>query len=120
MSTHIPEEIIENIRKENDIVDVVEEYVSLKRQGRNHVGLCPFHDEKTPSFTVSKDKQLFRCFGCGKGGSVFNFLMELESFNFIEAVHHLANKANIALPDTQRKEKVYLKRDKRFYQRIIY
>lgn len=105
MSTHIPEEIIENIRKENDIVDVVEEYVSLKRQGRNHVGLCPFHDEKTPSFTVSKDKQLFRCFGCGKGGSVFNFLMELESFNFIEAVHHLANKVNIALPDTQRKER---------------
>src|SRR5699024_4597508 len=99
MYTEIPESVIEDIRNENDIVDVVEEYVQLKKQGRNYFGLCPFHDEKSASFSVTKDKQIFHCFGCGKGGNVITFLMEVESFSFIEAVQQLANRANITLPE---------------------
>jgi DNA primase len=97
----IPEDIIENIRKENDIVSVVEEYVQLKKQGRNYFGLCPFHEEKSPSFSVAKDKQIFHCFGCGKGGNVISFLMEMETFTFVEAVTHLANRIGMALPEVK-------------------
>ncbi|MBM7554740.1 DNA primase [Thalassobacillus pellis] len=93
MAGHIPEETIEEIRKSNDIVDVVGEYVQLKKQGRNYFGLCPFHGEKTPSFSVSPDKQIFHCFGCGKGGNAFTFLMELEGYDFLQAVSHLAEKS---------------------------
>lgn len=95
----IPENVIEAVRSHHDIVDVVGRYVHLKKAGRNHTGLCPFHSEKTPSFSVSHEKQLYKCFGCGVGGNVFTFLMEMESLTFTEAVKQLAEEANILLPD---------------------
>lgn len=101
LSPRIPEEKIEEIRKAVDIVDVVSEHVSLKKQGRNFSGLCPFHGEKTPSFTVSPEKQLYHCFGCGAGGNVFSFLMESEGISFVESVIRIAAKANIALPQLE-------------------
>ncbi|MBO1512282.1 DNA primase [Metabacillus bambusae] len=98
MGNRIPEELIEKIQRTSDIVDVVSEYVQLKKQGRNYFGLCPFHGEKSPSFSVSADKQIFHCFGCGAGGNVFSFLMQHEGYAFIEAAQHLADKANIDMP----------------------
>jgi len=92
------DEIIDEIRQTNDIVDVISQYVHLKRSGRNYFGLCPFHNEKSPSFSVSPDKQIFHCFGCGVGGNVFTFLTKIEGINFIEAVQTLAEKSNIQLP----------------------
>lgn len=94
----IPEDTIDRIRDANDIVDVVEQYVPLKRRGRNYFGKCPFHQEKTASFSVAPDKQIFHCFGCGKGGNVFSFIMEYERISFIEAVERLAERVNIELP----------------------
>lgn len=99
MAKRIPEETIEKIRNSADIVDLVGEYVQLKKQGRSFVGLCPFHEEKTPSFSVSPDKQIYHCFGCGNGGNAFTFLMEIEGFNFLEAVKKLGDKAHIEVPD---------------------
>jgi DNA primase len=98
MGNRIPEELIEKIQRTSDIVDVISEYVQLKKQGRNYFGLCPFHGEKSPSFSVSADKQIFHCFGCGAGGNAFSFLMQREGYSFIEAAQHLAEKANIELP----------------------
>lgn len=95
MAKRIPQETIDKIRNTVDIVDVVGEYVQLRKQGRRFVGLCPFHEEKTPSFSVSPDKQLYYCFGCSNGGSVFTFLEEIEGYSFLEAVKHLADKAGI-------------------------
>ena len=92
------ETIIDEVRQSNDIVDVISQYVHLKRSGRNYFGLCPFHNEKSPSFSVSPDKQIFHCFGCGVGGNVFSFLSKIENMSFIEAVQNLASRANIALP----------------------
>ncbi len=92
------DEIIEEVRQSNDIVDIISQYVRLKRSGRNYFGLCPFHNEKSPSFSVSPDKQIFHCFGCGVGGNVFTFLMKIEGINFIEAVQMLAEKSQIQLP----------------------
>ncbi|MBM7543210.1 DNA primase [Amphibacillus cookii] len=104
MAGQIPEQIIDEIRKANDIVDVVGEYVSLKKQGRNYFGLCPFHGEQTPSFSVTQEKQIFHCFGCGKGGNVFTFLMELEGFTFHQAVEYLGEKSGHHLPDQYQKD----------------
>src|SRR5690625_474159 len=98
MSNQVPEEVIEEIRKTNDIVDVVGEYVQLKKQGRNFFGLCPFHGEKTPSFSVTQDKQIFHCFGCGKGGNVITFMMEIEGYSFFEALKTLAERSGVDLP----------------------
>lgn len=95
MGERIPEETIEKVRSSLDIVDVIGEYLQLKKHGRNYFGLCPFHGEKTPSFSVSADKQIYRCFGCGAGGNVFSFMMDIEGFTFLEAFKHLANKANV-------------------------
>ena len=92
------DEIIDEVRQTNDIVDIISQYVHLKRSGRNFFGLCPFHNEKSPSFSVSPDKQIFHCFGCGVGGNVFTFLTKIEGINFIEAVQSLAERANIQLP----------------------
>lgn len=92
------EDIIEEIRAANDIVSVVGNYVNLKRRGSNYIGLCPFHREKTPSFCVSPDKQIFHCFGCGVGGNVVHFIMKNENISFPEAIEFLAEKANITLP----------------------
>lgn len=100
MNMAVPEEVIERIRNDNDIVEVVEDYVQLKKQGRNYFGLCPFHDEKSPSFSVTADKQIFHCFGCKKGGNVISFMMEIESLSFIEAIRYLADRSNIELPET--------------------
>ncbi|MDD4178918.1 MAG: DNA primase [Candidatus Margulisbacteria bacterium] len=91
----IPKEKIEEIRQKADIVSVISEYVSLKKRGRNYLGLCPFHSEKTASFTVSPEKQLFHCFGCGEGGNIFAFLMKIEDIGFAEAVHELGNKVGL-------------------------
>ncbi len=92
------DEIIDEVRQNNDIVDIISQYVHLKRSGRNFFGLCPFHNEKSPSFSVSPDKQIFHCFGCGVGGNVFTFLTKIEGINFIEAVQTLAERAKIQLP----------------------
>ena len=110
------EELIDEIRNSNDIVDIISQYVILKRSGRNFFGLCPFHKEKTPSFSVSPDKQIFHCFGCGAGGNVIHFISKIENVDFKESLEILADRAGIKLPtlennvDSKRlelKEKVY-------------
>ena len=93
------DEIIEEVRSRNDIVDVISGYVSLKKKGSSYFGLCPFHSEKSPSFSVSSQKQMYYCFGCGAGGNVFTFLMEYENFTFQEAVKYLAERAGVELPE---------------------
>ena len=92
------EELIEEIRMKNDIVDVISNYVRLQKKGSSYFGLCPFHNEKSPSFSVSRDKQMYYCFGCGAGGTVFTFLMEYENYSFLEAVQYLAERAGVELP----------------------
>ena len=92
------DEILEDVRQSNDIVNIISQYVALKRKGRNYFGLCPFHNEKSPSFSVSPDRQIFHCFGCNAGGNVYSFLMKIEGIGFKEAVEQLAEKANIQLP----------------------
>ena len=100
VSSRLSEEQLNTIRNAVDIVDVVNEYVQLKKQGRNYFGLCPFHGESTPSFSVSPDKQIFHCFGCGAGGNVFTFLMDIEGYSFLEAAKDLADRGNIPLQIT--------------------
>jgi DNA primase len=95
----IPEDKIAEIRDRTDIVQVIGEYVSLKRTGVNHKGLCPFHNEKSPSFNVNAQKQFFHCFGCGKSGDVFTFLGEVEGKSFIDVARELARKGGIDLPE---------------------
>lgn len=92
------DELIDEIRSKNDIVDIISQYVVLKRSGRNFFGLCPFHKEKSPSFSVSPDKQIFHCFGCGVGGNVFHFVEKIENLGFIESLEMLADRAGINLP----------------------
>lgn len=99
MPSFYTEEILELVKDANDIVDVVSEYVKLKRSGRNYFGLCPFHSEKTPSFSVSPEKQIFYCFGCGVGGNVIHFIIKIENLSFVEAVKFLAERARIELPE---------------------
>ena len=89
---------IEEIKNRVDIVDLVSEYLTLKKAGRNFIGLCPFHQEKTPSFTVNRDKQIFYCFGCGEGGNVITFLMKIGDKTFPEAIKDLAEKTGVVLP----------------------
>lgn len=98
MARRIPDETLQAIRDRISIVEVISAYVNLKRQGRNHVGLCPFHGEKTPSFTVSDERGLFHCFGCGESGTVFTFVMKMERIEFLDAVAQLAARAGVALP----------------------
>ena len=104
MPSYIPEEIIEEIRNSNDIVSIISEYIPLKKTGKNYQGLCPFHSEKTPSFMVSSDKQIFHCFGCGIGGNVFNFIMRYENISYPEAIKQLAVRANILIPTDSKKD----------------
>lgn len=98
MKGHIPREKIEEIKDRANIVDIVSEYVALKKAGRNYVGLCPFHKEKAPSFTVNQEKQIFYCFGCQEGGNVFSFLMKINGMTFPEAVRHMAGKMGVHIP----------------------
>ena len=98
------EEIIEQVRQNNDIVDIISQYVHLTRKGRNYFGLCPFHNEKSPSFSVSPERQIFHCFGCGVGGNIYTFLMKIEGIGFKDAIEQLAEKANIQLPRIENPE----------------
>ncbi|MCP8616891.1 DNA primase [Salirhabdus salicampi] len=113
MPEQIPESFIHEIQNENDIVEVVGEYVKVKRQGRNYFGLCPFHSENSPSFSVSPEKQIFHCFGCGKGGNVITFVMEVEGVTFFDAISQLAERSNKSLPQNlrQKTEKTSLSQD---------
>lgn len=95
------DDVIEEVRMKNDIVDVVSQYVKLTRKGSSYFGLCPFHNEKTPSFSVTPSKQMYYCFGCGAGGNVFNFIMEYENYTFGEALSHLAQRAGVELPQIE-------------------
>ena len=101
MAGRIPEELIDDVRNSVNIVNVIGQYVSLEKKGKDYIGLCPFHQEKTPSFTVNEEKQFFKCFGCGRGGNVFKFIMEKENLNFPESVRAVARTGNIPLPDDQ-------------------
>ena len=115
MAQGIPEEIIDQIREQSDLVTLVGEYIKLERRGKNMLGLCPFHNEKTPSFSVSAEKQLYHCFGCGASGNVFSLVMELEKLTFPEAARFLAKRAGIKIPEREReagpgdqlKDKIY-------------
>lgn len=93
------EEYINEVKEKNDIVDVISLYTTLKKNGNNYTGLCPFHSEKTPSFSVSADKQVYHCFGCGEGGTIIQFVEKIENYDFVETIKFLAQRANIPLPD---------------------
>lgn len=110
---YYPEEVIEEIRMKNDIVDVVSGYVKLQKKGSSYFGLCPFHNEKSPSFSVSPGKQIYYCFGCGAGGNVISFVMQYENYTFQEAVKFLAKKAGIQLPEAEYSEETRKKENKR-------
>ena len=98
---YLSDDIIEEVRSRNDIVDVISERVKLQKKGSSYFGLCPFHNEKSPSFSVSGHKQMFYCFGCGEGGNVFSFLMKYDSLTFMEAVKVLADRAGVELPQIE-------------------
>ena len=117
MAAFYSEELVNEVVSANDIVDIVSGYVRLKRSGSSFMGCCPFHREKTPSFHVSADKQLYHCFGCGAGGSVIQFIMNAEGLDFPDALRFLADRAGIRLPEDtgggrdderyKRKQKIY-------------
>jgi DNA primase len=116
MAAFYPEHLVDQVRQATDIVDVLSEFLpQLKKRGRNYTCRCPFHHEKTPSFSVSQDKQIFHCFGCGKGGNVFTFLMEHEQMSFPDAIKFLAKRANIPLPEPKRSQ-----RDSEKFSRLYY
>ena len=105
------DEVIEEVRSKNDIVDVISGYVKLQKKGRDYFGLCPFHNEKSPSFSVSRLKQMYYCFGCGAGGNVFTFLMEYENYSFVEALKFLADRAGVELPEAEYSKEEKERRD---------
>ena len=109
----IPQHVIEQVRDRTDVTELVGQYVDLKRAGTNYKGLCPFHQERTPSFIVSPERQTFHCFGCGKGGNVFTFLMEMDGVTFPEAVRALADKAGIQV-DTRGADEDHSEQDALF------
>ncbi len=109
-------EIIDQVRQASSIVEIASQYTSLKKRGRKWVGLCPFHTEKTPSFTLDEDKQLYHCFGCGAGGDIFSLLMEKENLNFPEALRHLAEKYHVPLPERQRLNPEVLKLEDKLFK----
>lgn len=110
---YYPEELVEEVRQKNDIVDVISGYVRIKKKGSNYVGLCPFHNEKTGSFMVSRNKQIYKCFGCGAGGNVFTFVMEYENYTFVEAMKQLAERAGVKLPEAEYDENAKRQMSKR-------
>src|SRR5690625_5004926 len=101
MNNRIPESIIKQVQSAHNIVDIIGEHVQLTKRGNNYFGLCPFHDEKTPSFSVSEEKQMFYCFGCKEGGNIISFLMNLKGMTFYETIIELAERAKIELPNIQ-------------------
>ena len=107
------DELIEEVRSRNDIVDVISGYVRLQKKGSTYFGLCPFHNEKTPSFSVSPNKQMYYCFGCGAGGNVFTFIMQYENFTFHEAMELLASRVGIELPKQEMTPKQKREADRR-------
>ena len=107
------EDLIEEVRSGNDIVDLISGYVRLKKQGNTYFGLCPFHNEKTPSFSVAPSKQMYYCFGCGAGGNAITFLMEYENFSFVEAMQTLAERAGIKLPEREYSPQMKQEADRR-------
>lgn len=107
------DEVVEEVRAGSDIVDVIGSYIKLQKKGSNYMGLCPFHGEKTPSFSVSGSRQMYHCFGCGVGGNVFTFLMEYENFTFPEAIRHLAERAGIKLPEEENTPEARKRADRR-------
>ena len=107
------DELIEEVRSRNDIVDVIGGYVHLKRAGSNYVGLCPFHNEKTASFSVSRSKQMYYCFGCHAGGNVITFMMEYNNMNFVEALQYLADRAGVTLPQMEYSKEAQEKADRK-------
>lgn len=108
---YYPDEVVEEVRSKNDIVDVVSGYVKLQKKGSSYFGLCPFHNEKSPSFSVSRDKQMYYCFGCGAGGNVFTFLMEYENYSFVEALKTLAERSGVDLPEQEYSKEARQKAD---------
>ena len=112
------DELIEEVRSRNDIVDVISGYVRLTKKGSTYFGLCPFHNEKTGSFSVSPNKQMYYCFGCGAGGNVFTFLMQYENFSFPEAMEALAERAGIELPKQEMSAQAKKEADKRQILRL--
>ncbi|MCR4989413.1 MAG: DNA primase [Lachnospiraceae bacterium] len=110
---YYPDEIVEKVRSSSDIVDVIGRYVKIQKKGSSYFGLCPFHNEKSPSFSVSQNKQMYYCFGCGAGGNVFTFLMEYENLTFGEAVKELAERAGIELPEAEYSEEAKKAKDRR-------
>src|SRR5215510_22530 len=97
----ISPQTIEQITNRIDIIDVVGEFVKLKKRGANYLGLCPFHNERTPSFTFSPSKEIYKCFGCGKSGNTITFLMDHEKYSYVEALRWLANRYNVEIEETQ-------------------
>lgn len=110
---YYPDELVEEVRMKNDIVDVISGYVRLQKKGASHFGLCPFHNEKSPSFSVSGGKQMYYCFGCGAGGNVFTFIMEYENYTFPEAIKLLADRAGVSLPEIEYSEEMKKKEGRR-------
>ncbi|MDE6185132.1 MAG: DNA primase, partial [Lachnospiraceae bacterium] len=110
---YYPDELIEEVRMKSDIVDVISGYVKIQKKGSSYFGLCPFHNEKSPSFSVSQGKQMYYCFGCGAGGNVFTFLMEYENYSFPEAVKALAERAGVNLPEAEYNEEARKKESRR-------
>ncbi len=110
---YYPDELVEEIRTKNDIVDVISGYVKIQKKGSSYFGLCPFHNEKSPSFSVSPGKQMYYCFGCGAGGNVFTFLMEYENYSFQEAVKALAQRAGVSLPEAEFNEEARKRESRR-------
>src|SRR5919107_3491197 len=99
--SRIPKEIVDQIIQQADIVEVVGDFVTLKKKGQNMMACCPFHNEKTPSFSVSPAKGIYKCFGCGKAGDSIRFIMDIESLTYVEALRHLAKKYNIDIPEPE-------------------
>ena len=114
---YYPEELIEEIRQKNDIVDIISGYVGLQKKGSNYVCCCPFHSEKTPSFSVNRNRQIYKCFGCGEGGNVVTFVMKYENCTFPEAIKMLADKAGVALPEVEYSEEAKRRETRR--QRLL-
>ena len=106
MKNFLSEELINEVKDANEIVDVISQYIQVKAAGSSYKALCPFHNEKTPSFIINKEKQFYKCFGCGEGGDVINFIMKMENLDFIESVKLLARRANIEIDITESSEEI--------------